>query len=99
MILKKHFNNGRLILALCDKNLLNKTFEDRLGYLNMASNFYKGEEITEKEILTLLDNVYIINAVGKTTVNLLIRKGIVSENQIKFIKKIPYIQVVFDDRK
>jgi len=99
MILKKHINQGRLILALCDTNLIGKTFEDKTGYLNLKSNFYKGDETSEEVIVDLFKQVYIVNAVGKNSVNLLEKENMVSKNQIKYIQEIPHAQVVVDERK
>ena len=99
MILKKHFSEGRLILAICDNDLIGKAFEDGAGYLNLKSGFYKGEDVSNDKIIDLLNKAYIINAVGKDSVGLLIKEKIILSEQIKQIKKIPYVQVVFDEKK
>ncbi len=99
MILKKHFNEGRLILAICDTKLIDKTFEDNTGFLNLKSGFYKGEEVSDKTIVELFNKAYILNAVGKESIDLLVKEKIIQAKQIKQIKKIPYIQIVFSEIK
>ena len=99
MILKKHFNEGRLILAICDTGLIGKTFEDNTGFLNLKSGFYKGEEVSDDKIIELFNKAYIINAVGKESIDLLVKEKIIRAEQIKQIKNIPYIQIVFDEIK
>ena len=99
MILKKHFSEGRLILAICDNNLIDKTFEDNTGVLNLKSGFYKGEDIPNDKIVDLFTKAFIINAVGKESIDLLVKEKIISNEQVKQIKKIPYIQIVFDEKK
>ncbi len=99
MILKKHFNEGRLILAICDTNLIDKTFEDSKVILNLKSGFYKGEEVSDNEIVELFNKAYIINAVGKESVDLLVKEKIIQVEQLKQIKNVPYIQIVFGEKK
>ena len=99
MILKKHFNEGRLILAMCDKDLLGKSFEDNKSILNLKSGFYKGEESPIEVVVSLFKKAYIINAVGKKSVALLVKENVVLPDQIKEIKNIPYIQIVFDEKR
>jgi len=65
MIVKEHINEGKLILALCDKNLLGKKIEDQNIQLDLSSSFYKGEEADIEELKKLIKKAYIINAVGK----------------------------------
>ena len=99
MILKKHFNEGRLILAICDKVLLDKMFEDSTGILNLKSGFYKGEDVSDNILIDLFKKAYIINAVGRDSVALLVKEKIVLSEQVKQIKKIPYVQVVYSEKK
>lgn len=99
MILKKHFNEGRLILAICDNNLIDKTFEDSTGVLNLKSGFYNGEAVSNDKIVDLLNKAYIINAVGKDSIALLIKEKIIDDKQVKQIKNVQYIQIVFVEKK
>ncbi len=99
MILKKHFNEGRLILAICDKDLLDKTFEDSTSILNLKSGFYKGEDLSDNIIIDLFKKAYIINAVGTDSVALLVKEKIILPEQVKQIKKVPYVQTVCAEKK
>ena len=96
MIIKKHVTGGKLILAICDASLLNKKIETETQILDLSSNFYKGEPETEEKILDLVKKAYIINAVGEKSTNLLIKKGIIAEEDRKQIKSVPFVQVVFE---
>jgi len=58
MIIKIHKSpDGKKVVALCDSNLLGKVFEQDKVQLDLRSDFYKGEEKQEKEILQLLTKV------------------------------------------
>ncbi len=96
MIIKKHNNNGRLILALCDASLLNKKIETDELILDLSSSFYKGEKTTEEELKDLFKKTYILNAVGEKCISFLINQKVVSEKNIKKINGIPYLQLIFE---
>ena len=94
MIVKKHISQGKLILAICDKELLGKVFEEGKFILDLSSEFYNGEETNEEQLEGLLKKVYIINAVGKKSVGFLKKNNII-ENTNE-ISNIPYAQVVIE---
>jgi len=95
MIVKEHITiDRRLILTVCDKEIIGKKFETPDLKLDLSSDFYKGEEKTEKEIIKLFPAAYMINLVGKTSVELGIKVGVISKHDIIKIKNIPYVQAV-----
>ncbi|MFH1669950.1 MAG: DUF424 family protein [Candidatus Woesearchaeota archaeon] len=96
MIAKVHKTPNGMILALCDTEILGKTFEEGKLQLNLDSQFYNGEEISDEEVEKLLKIVYIVNAVGELAVGLLIKKGLVPEELILKIAEIPHVQCVVE---
>lgn len=95
MIIKEHKNNeGKLILAICDKELLNKIIEENDLQLDLTSNFYKGEEKSEEEIKILIKKSYLINAVGEKTIEFLKKLELTKDEEIKKIKNTPYAQII-----
>lgn len=94
MIIKAQFNQGRLVLAVCDKEIFNKKFVDGDLQLDLTSDFYRGEERTQQETITLMKEAYIVNAVGKKAVDCCIKAGIIDKNNIKRIKNTPYAYMV-----
>ena len=91
MIVKIHkTEDKRMILAICDSDLLGKKFEEKNKQLDLTSDFYKGEEKSEQEICDLMRNAHNLNLVGKKSVTLAINENLISGNHIKEIKKIPY---------
>lgn len=95
MIAKKHTNEGRLILAICDSELIGKKFTEGKKQLDLTSNFYKGKEIKENEAKELMKQAYMINLVGKKSVDLALKNKYVKKENIIFIAKIPHAQVLF----
>ncbi|MEM2131189.1 MAG: DUF424 family protein [Candidatus Woesearchaeota archaeon] len=95
MILKKHKTQDKLLLAICDSDLLGKKIETDTLIIDLSSNFYKGEKKTEAEILFEIKNCTSLNAVGKKTIDFLIKEKIISLENVKKIKEIPYINIYF----
>ncbi|MFC1801666.1 DUF424 family protein [Nanoarchaeota archaeon] len=95
IVAKLHQNpDGQKILALCDKNLLGKKFEEGNRQLDLTSNFYQGEEKSEEEIKELIKDAYIINLVGQESLDLIKKLNLVEEEHIIRINNIPHAQIV-----
>ena len=95
MIIKEHITSGRkLILTVCDKEIIGKKFETPDLKLDLSSDFYKGEEKTENEIVKLFPAAYMINLVGQKSVELGLKSKIISKKDLVYIKNIPYVQAV-----
>lgn len=92
MIVKQHKSGDKIIIAICDKELIGQKFTESRLQLDLTSDFYNGTEIDELEVLDLINNAYIINAVGNNTIKFLIQNKVISE--FKTIQKIPYVQVL-----
>jgi len=93
MIVKKHITpDKRLILAVCDKDLLGKCLEENNLQLDLSGSFYDGTEKNAEETKKDMKKAYIINLVGKESVQLGIDMGLI-EN-IKQVSKIPYASAI-----
>jgi uncharacterized protein len=96
MIVKVHSTPNGKMLAICDSDLLGKTIEDDERRLDLSANFYKGESRTEEEITDLLEDAYVVNAVGEKSVALLVKKRLVEKDCIMSISGVPYAQCVVE---
>jgi hypothetical protein len=96
MIVKKHVTSDRrLILTICDDALIGSVIEEKGKQLDLSADFYKGENKSEDETIALIGKAYSINAVGEKSVALCIKECVASEGDIRFIKKTPFLQLVF----
>ena len=85
--------DGKKIIAMCDKDILGKKFEEGKRQLDLASNFYAGKEMTEEELLKNMGGgSYHINAVGKESIGFCIKQKLIDEENIMTISDIPYAQ-------
>ncbi len=95
MIAKKHVTpDGRLILAVCDTELQGKLIEGPRARIDMGSDFYKGTETGEEELLMLMKKAYILNITGKESVGFAVENGFVGEKHVLMIKGIPHAQAM-----
>ena len=95
MFYAKVYNVGKEILvAICDKNLLGKTFEDERLRLEVSKEFYGGEVIDKNKASELLSIATIANLVGKNIVSLAIELKIVEKGNVIKVKNIPHAQMV-----
>ncbi len=97
MIVKEHITQeGKLILAICDSDLLGKKFEEGDRQLDLTSQFYKGIEMTEEEVLKLLPKASSMDIAGKKSIAFAEKYNLIDPARIMYIKKIPHAQCAFD---
>ena len=95
MIVKIHKRGDRTIIAVCDKELIGQKIIEGEKQLDLTSEFYNGEEITDiGEIGDLLRNADIINLVGEKSVKIGIDEELISQENIIKIKNIPHAQAI-----
>jgi len=94
MHIKIHKKLGRGVVAVCDDDLIGKSFEENGLSLDVKPDFYMGEKKTKEEIKDILINATNINIVGKESVSLCLELGIITKENITKIKGIPHAQSV-----
>ncbi len=95
MIVKKHIApDKRLVLAVCDKELLGRVLEDDQMRLDLGSEFYKGEEIDKKGLRALMKKAHMLNLVGENSVKCGIECGLVKDKNIIMINRVPHAQTL-----
>lgn len=96
MIVKVHKNTeGQFLLAICDNNLIGKKFEEGNLQLDLSSDFYKGEEKSEEEIMSLIKGAYMLNVVGEESIEFALKNDLIEKEHIIKIKNIPHAESVF----
>ncbi len=92
MQIKIH-DSYRIIVALSDTNLLNKTFEQDNKQIEIKPNFFKGEEINKEKAIHLLKDMQkedaTFNIVGKESIQTALEAGIINKEGIIKIQDIP----------
>ena len=88
----------RDVIAICDKELIGKYFEENKFQLDIKENFYKGEEVDEQKALEIIRHMSAedatFNVVGEKSINTAIQAGIISQGGIKTIQGVPFALVL-----
>lgn len=88
----------RNIVAVCDSELIGKKFEEKGFQLEAKENFFKGEKVSEREMIEIMRNESaedsIFNIIGDKSINIALKTGVISEQEIKKIQGIPFALVL-----
>lgn len=94
MLIKIH-NSYRMVVAVCDSDLVGKILEDSGGVkqLDLTSGFFKGDEKSKEEIkgilISCLKEDATFNFVGKESCNTALEVGIIKKDGIIKIQEVP----------
>jgi hypothetical protein len=88
----------RIVVALCDTNLIGKTFEEGIKQIQIRENFFKGDEKNKQETIEILQNMQkedaTFNIVGKESIQTALEAGIIKESGIIKIQNVPIALVL-----
>ena len=93
---KKHLAEGKIILAACDHEFLGKKLADkaRETEFTVSEHFYGSGKLPEKDFLKVLDDDFdSINLLGDKTINVAIKKGVISKGNVTLIAGIRHAVV------
>lgn len=89
--MKVYHQGKETLVAAADEDLLGKAFRE--GKLKIeVSDFYRGEAVSEEQLLAQLRLATIGNFVGRETIEAAKRGGFVSDEAILWIAGIPHAQ-------
>ena len=88
----KIHNSG--IVAICDEELLGKELKQGKLRFNVNENFYKGEKKTEEEAKKIMKEANSLNIVGKRSVKIALKLGLINNDSIIVIGGVPHAQVI-----
>lgn len=87
----------RTVVALCDKEIIGKKFEQGHLQLDLKESFYKGEEgkqISEAEaidsMIAFSNEDATFNIVGKKSVQAALKAGVIEKEGVKTVQSIPF---------
>ena len=88
----------RNVIAICDFDLIVKKFEQDNLQLDIKESFYKGEEKTKQETISIMQDMAredaTFNIVGKESINCALEAGIISKNGVKKIQGVAFALVL-----
>lgn len=94
MLLKVHRSRERGdVVAVCDRELLNKTISGEKLTLTVTEAFYGNIPATEDEVKEALKRAGNINLIGERSVNLAIAMGLLTQSGCMMIGTVPHAQI------
>lgn len=81
------------VLALCDKDLLGKRFEEGEVCIEVRESFYNGKQLSSSEIEELLTAATNVNIVGEESVQFALIHGYLGKEDIKYVQGVPHVQI------
>lgn len=97
MLVKIH-KSYRDVIAICDEDLIGKTFQENNFQLDIKESFYKGEIKDNLQISKIFQSGKTedatFNIVGEESINAAINSGIVTKEGIKKIQGVPFALVL-----
>lgn len=92
--IKVHDAGYRKIIAVCDKNIIGKSFRKDNLVLNISEDFYKGEIKSIEETKTALTSGENLNIAGNEAINLCLDLGLINKENIKEIEGTQYAMIL-----
>ncbi len=91
----KIFNNGSdTLLAVSDADIVGRKLVSEGMEVTVSDDFYSGSQCDENRILELVQNASIVNAIGREIIDLLVKNGFVSRENILLIGEVPHAQII-----
>lgn len=90
---KIHKSGLSKVVAVCDKELIEKRFFEGKLCLHIKKDFYKGKLVKEKDLKEIFKNAEILNIVGRRSISLALKEKIINKKNIIKIKGIPHAQL------
>ncbi|MDF0592693.1 DUF424 family protein [Methanotrichaceae archaeon M04Ac] len=94
MYLKVHKVRGEVMVAVCDRDLLGKTFDEGELSLSVEPSFFGEEEATAREVAEALAGATIANMVGERAVACAIETDSIEDENVLRICGVPCAQMV-----
>lgn len=92
MILVKIHKGEHDVAAICDKDLLGKTLSEGEIEVNVSEHFYGGEEKSEAEVKEIMKECDNLNILGKESVELTIKLGVIEKENVIYVEGVPHAQ-------
>jgi hypothetical protein len=94
MLAVKVHRSYRVVVGMCDLDLVGKKFEEGKRQLDLRANFYKEEEMEFDKAVALLKRQALedasFNIVGEEAVKAAIKAEVISEEIVDKISGIPF---------
>ena len=92
--IKKHSSALSVLVAVCDEELLGQSFTEGELNLKLTEFFYKGEAVTEEEVVDSLKEADIANLVGERAIKCALDNSFIEAANVIFVDGVPHAQML-----
>jgi len=92
--LRVYRKDREILVAVCDPDILGKTFEEGDLVIEVKENFYGNNRVGKEKVINALRYATIANITGINSVNCAIEAGIIDRERVLWIAGIPHAQMV-----
>lgn len=93
----KIHHSYRIVVAVCDSDLIGKKFEEGNRQLDIPERFYKDTEMNEEQVIDLFARYSredaTFNIVGPEAVRVALNAEIIAEDHVGHIQGVPFVLV------
>lgn len=93
MYLRTYKSGTGLIVAVCDKDVLGKKLKQGNITVEISEGFYKGDLVSEEQVIEALANATTANLFGERTVACAIKCGAVDSECVVMIDGVAHAQI------
>ncbi|KUE73444.1 hypothetical protein AUQ37_02070 [Candidatus Methanomethylophilus sp. 1R26] len=91
---RTHRHPKETIIAVCDEEVLGKTFAEGKLHITVNEGFYGGDLIDEAELRSRFEAFTILNIAGNRAVDIAVEMGIIDRGAVLEIGGIRHAQAV-----
>jgi len=91
---KVHHHGRDVVVAVCDAELLGKTFTEGTVKIEISEKFYGGEKMSVKEAMKIAKKATIANFLGEKSVKYAIKSKLVHKDAVTVVASIPHAQLI-----
>ncbi len=91
---KVHHHGKEVVVAICDEDLLGKTFTEGAVKIEVSEKFYGGEKMNIREAMKIAKKATIANFLGKNAVKYAVKSKLVHKDAVMVVASIPHAQLV-----
>jgi len=90
---KVHTYGARVVVAMCDEELVGMILDHDGRAVNVSMSFYGGDLMAEDDITEIMKGSVNLNLMGPRTIALAIGLGLVEEKRVLYLGGVPHAQV------
>ncbi len=87
-------SQNEILVSVCDKEILGKSFSEGDVHLEVSKGFYEGDLVSIKELPDLLSKATIANLSGNKVVEEAINLGFVEKEHVLVVSGVKHAQII-----